>query len=320
MQLIISNYIKTCPSFDSIEITTVTKEIIEKYDVICIDHYAINENWMAQNKIINYLDIIKNCENVCLLTRDLHEWTFDNNKKLTQDIENKTNKNIIYKPSDEIKSGYVKLKSLTQKFNIKHIISIYDCNEFKNLINFIGCNPYILPLHIDTNIFKKMNTVRDIDILIYGADFYRIYPLRNRIKSIVKTMNIKYHIIDPSARYNTINSGAQLAQLLNRSWLTLCTCSVFDYLVLKYFEASACGSVVIGNMLVQGKNIWEDNYVDIPESSSDDQIKNIIISALHNKNNLTRISDIMLEKITNEYNYDQFTIKLKGICDHIAEK
>jgi hypothetical protein len=313
MQLTIANYIKEI--IDPIEITSITKELVDNYDVICIDHYAINENWNNMDLIKKYLDIIKNCKAVCLLTRDLHQWTFSNDRHV---ITNFTNTNYENYQEKLVYDGYYKLKSLLKDYNIGHIISIYDCEELYSLIKYSECNYSILSLHIDTNIYRNLNVTRDIDILIYGADFHKVYPLRNKIKNAVKKMNIKYHIIPTFVGYDPEKCDEGLAKLLNRSWLTLCTCSVFDYLVLKYFEASACGSVIIGNMSSQGREIWQDNYIDVPLRSTSKEIKKIIRRALQNKGKLINISNVMSEKITNEYNYEKYTTKLKNICEKVS--
>lgn len=312
IQLTICNYIKNL--FDPIELREITNDIINKYDVICVDGFVLPELRIPHEKAHRYLDIIRNCKNICVLTRDLHEHTFDGRcvPTVTKDMING-----IYVPKKGIDRGYIQCKARLEKYNVKNIISIYDCNEFDNLINFTKCNPYILSLHVDTKIFKNLNIKRDIDVLVYGADYYPIYPLRNNVKRVVKKMNIKHHVMDPCPYYDPNKCNNGLANLLNRSWLTLCTCSVYDYLVLKYFEASACGSVVVGNMAKQGKEIWEDNYINIPNNATDNEIMQIITMALENKERLTQIGEKMCQKISSEYNYDQYAIKLKAICDDI---
>jgi hypothetical protein len=311
MQCTISKYIEKY--IDPLEITTITNDIIGIYDVICIDHYAINGMWANMTNIEPYLEIIKKCGCVCLMTRDLHNRTFMPNAEYeTYSKLNPKKHDVLL---DHETNGYANLKNLINKYNIGHIISIYDCAEFTNVINLTGCKPHILNLHIDTLIFKNLNMDRNIDVLMYGADYDKVYPLRNRIKKIIKNMNIMCHIVDPSSTYSEKTCNYGLALLLNKSWLTVCTCSIYDYLVLKYFEASACGSVVLGNMATQGRDIWENNYIHIPDNATDNQIQDIILDALADKEKLIKISTAMSEKITNEYNYEKFATKLFNICE-----
>jgi hypothetical protein len=314
MQKTISQYIKHL--IDPIEITSIRTDFAQKYDVVCIDYYAINENFINISTLRPYLEIIKKCRHIALLLRDLHEWTFTSDPTVEQSAI--ANPLEIYKPTNTIGSGYRKFKSFIETYNIKHLISIYACAEFNNLISYTKCKSYIIPLHIDTKIYHDLKLVKDIDVLIYGADNYKVYPLRNRIKNVIKTMSIKYHILAPSSVCNPDRCDTGLSKLLNRSWLTLCTCSVFDYLVLKYFEASACGSVIVGNMSSQGRSIWGVNYVNIPMGSTNEQIMAIITQALSDKTKLINMSKTMQQKILFEYNYGQYATKLNNICNKIS--
>lgn len=302
--------------FDSIEIRRVSPDIIAKYRIVCIDHFSIFQPIINISELYPYLDIISKCKNICLLTRDLHEWTFSKDHKTQWTPIMKLNKyKRIYQIPDAHGAGMHYLKKLLEQNNIKYLISIYDCKEFDKIISYTKTIPYVLSLHVDTDIYNDTIKVeKDIDILIYGDDLYPIYPLRNNIKRVVSKMHdVKHHIINIR---NPIRDQ-ELANLIKRAWLTVCTCSVCDYLVLKYFETSACGSVVIGNMATQGKPIWEDNYINIPDNANDEKIQTIILTALNNKQQLIEIGERMSQKIMNEYNYTEYGKKLKNICDSI---
>ena len=296
MQLTIKEYVSTY--LDPIEITSITETFPQTYQVVCLDFFAVYGKWVDLKKMRPYFDILKSCQYLCLLTRDLHTWTFI--EKFVEDPFKYTS----YKP----------LISLLKLLNIKTIISIYDCPELYKILELTKCKHYILPLHIDTVIFKNYHWKRDIDVFIYGASLQRVYPLRNRIKQTVKQMKIKSFIVEnPSTK----TFGKNLAHILNRSWITICTCSVYQYLVLKYFEASACGSVVAGNMPDQGKPIWGQNYIHIPDDATYQQIANIITLALMNKTRLRYMGDHMSEIITSQYNYQIYAKKLYDICENM---
>lgn len=313
---IIDNYDVICIEgiIDVIEISTVTNDIINNYDVICIDYNVINEYWTDISIIEKYLRIIKKCEHVCLLMENSHQWIFTNDKKYCTNVLDGTKNLEFYMKYHNIILGYIKLKKITEDYNIKNIISPHECDESSFLTEYLKCKSHILNLHIDNDIFRNTNIDRNIDILIIDENNGEIYPLQNKIKEIVKTMNIKYHIINRK----DVNDH-KLALILNDSWLTLCTSSVFAYLEFKYFEASACGSVIIGNMNKQGTDIWNDNYVNIDINSSDEEFKNIILITLSNKEKLRKIGNFMSEKIKNEYTYKQYIEKFKNICDNIME-
>jgi hypothetical protein len=64
----------------------------------------------------------------------------------------------------------------------------------------------------------------------------------------------------------------------------------------------------------QGKLIWENNYIEIPNNASDKLIRKTILNALRNKTHLLKISESMSKKILEEYNYSAYAKKLYDIC------
>jgi len=286
---------------DVVEINHVTDEMISQASVVCLDFLAIFPKYV-KNQNEPYYEIIKKCPNVCLLCLDLHAASFGK------------------RPDKGPYAGkhYGAMMVILNKLNIKHVISKCDCPEFHRMISEIKLNTYILSWHIDHTIFRNYYGPRDIDVVLFGSCNQRVYPLRFKIKQSLKKMRgIKCIILkskDPK------NYGEGLAKILNRAWITICTASIFDYLVCKYFEAAACGSVVAGNMCSQGKEIWGDNFIYIPNGSTRVQIISIISKALADKNRLRQIGDHMSEKIMTEYNYGAYAKKLHDICQDIVVK
>src|SRR5205807_9705725 len=68
------------------------------------------------------------------------------------------------------------------------------------------------------------------------------------------------------------SSDLGLARIINQSKISIATPPVGDYLVAKYFEISAAGSVVAGKMAAQGRPIWKDHYVQLEEDMSNVEI------------------------------------------------
>ncbi|AYV85734.1 MAG: hypothetical protein Satyrvirus34_14, partial [Satyrvirus sp.] len=93
---------------DTYELTEIVPEIIEKYDVVCIDDFAINENFNNIERTEKFLSAVKNAKHICLLTRDVNDWAFSNNPEIQRSVLN----GQIYKVDDKIGEGYKKLKIL----------------------------------------------------------------------------------------------------------------------------------------------------------------------------------------------------------------
>ena len=286
--------------FDFMDIMYIDDDNLKKYQIIFLDFYAIYAKYINLLLIEKQMNFIGKCKNVALITRDLHFGTFID-----------TNKNY----------GYDVMKSMIKKLNVKYIISNYACVEFTYIINITNCIPYVLSHHLDTKIFYANNLAeKNIDVFVFGADFPHVYPTRNRIKKIVSTMNINKVILNHGDVRHSKYRYDGLANIMRNSWLTVATPSIYNYLVMKYFEASACGSVVLGNMADQGKDIWQDNFIEIKPSNTDDEIKNIIMNALNNKEKLLEISEKMSKKINNEYDYKNYGEKLGDIANDITYK
>ena len=68
----------------------------------------------------------------------------------------------------------------------------------------------------------------------------------------------------------------------------------------KYFEASMSKSIVCGNMPKDGENIWNDNYINLDYTMTDEEIINILKKALKYKSILIKKSNTMYSKM-NDY-------------------
>tara|TARA_Y100000768_G_C23663350_1_gene534228 strand:- start:40 stop:639 length:600 start_codon:yes stop_codon:yes gene_type:complete len=155
--------------------------------------------------------------------------------------------------------------------------------------NNCSCDKYIYtPHYIDTNIFTIYPEInKDIDILIYG-NLSDLYPFRKRVFNILNDNDISYQFLphpgylDQNENTDNIIIGEQLAKLINRAKYTLVTCSAFNYLVKKYMEITACGSIMIGNYPKYEDNPFKNNYINIDNDMSDNDIVQIIQNALNN--------------------------------------
>jgi hypothetical protein len=157
-----------------------------------------------------------------------------------------------------------------------HLISTYDCVALADLV---GRCPALggvsfLPHHVNTSIFRDQGLERTIDVLLYGNVDRPYYTFRRRLFSLIldrlpnatRVEHPTYRHFDPE------RCGEGLARLLNRSRIAVATSTDDDYLVAKYFEISACGTVLAGSMASQGESIWEDNYIHLDERMTDDEI------------------------------------------------
>lgn len=167
---------------------------------------------------------------------------------------------------------------------------------------------YWIPHSVLSNFFDIPPVEKNLDIILFGCVARTIYPLRYRIKKILgklKDLKIRIIIKDGSLRKTKVSmSGEMLIKELSRSHLVVATRSKYNYLLRKYFEISAAGSVILGDMPIDGENIWGDNYVYVDGNMTDEEIESKIRDALFDKKGLEqkaqRMKDIIFKEHTTE--------------------
>jgi len=158
---------------------------------------------------------------------------------------------------------------------------------------------------IDTEVFKidrkgeGESMKKEYDILFYGYHDPKIYQFRHRLYNLLKEnvnkFNIKF-IEHPG--YNNVRTitnskenvvGEELAELINKSYLVVCTRSNYDILLKKYLEAGCAGSIICGDLPPDYKDWLNKIYmVHINDEMTDGEIIKKMESELENKAALER--------------------------------
>lgn len=306
LELSICQYLKI--KFDTISIYDIDihlrKKFKKNYNLVLINATAISYavTKIELNKLVKKLKFLSNCQNVVLLTHDLHDHSF---------IKSEWCFNLNLDMNDKKKL----IKILFEKLNIKHFISIYDCPElnFWTKSLFTTNNFYLINHGYPNNIFYPSSTIKRYDILFYGASLDVIYPFRSRLLNIIRNNPFfRLRIIDKSEKIKE----HKLSKLINESWLVIACVSIFSYFVRKYVEISACNSVVVGDINSQGHSIIDNNIVLLNNNMLDNEIINKINHYLQNKEILSALSFNKHEKLINE-SYDHFCKKINIITDSI---
>ena len=195
--------------------------------------------------------------------------------------------------------GYNGFENYCKNVNINLVIGNYIYNNESKIINSIlkklSITYCVIPNLINSQIFKNYNNEKIYDILIYGNMGF-CYILRKRMLDIIqKTTKWKSRIIS----FNEL-TGVELANEINKSYLSVATCSTFEYFLCKYIEIPFSNSLVIGNLPEQGKMLFNnDDFIYINNEMTDMEIINIIDKILENKKDI-------LDKINNLNNKLEF--------------
>ncbi|SRR6266567_114919 len=204
----------------------------------------------------------------------------------------------------------------------QYLISTYDCDDLAQLRKRLPSvrKTYVIPHHIDTELYKERGLPKIYDVLLYGNTKPERYPFRNRLRRLLASSHLNVRIIEhPGAPvFDEERCSEGLARIINQSEISIATPSVGDYLVAKYFEISGAGSVVAGKMAAQGRPIWKEHYVQLEEDMSDLEILGRLTAALKDKDSLRRKGELMRQVVRQEYSLDRyierFTAVLQDIC------
>lgn len=213
-------------------------------------------------------------------------------------------------------------------YKYDYVLYKYNCEQQNIIINNTPETKYVRMIHyIDDYIFKLDKVDKTIDILLYG-NISNFYPFRRRVFELIKnSKDINYYEIpfpgygdevNPSLNQPQI-TGKDLAQIINSSKFTICTCSSFNYLLKKYFESALCGSVIIGNIPDRDADIFDNNYINIDNTMTDEKILNIIKSSIDNYQSkyIQNIKNNMYEIVKQNYTYKFGCEKFDKFIDYI---
>ena len=191
-----------------------------------------------------------------------------------------------------------------------NIIFTFFNNKEADLIKSLTnkCKHYHLLHHIDTSIFKNTNKEKEYDIILYGSIHPKHYPFRKRLFDLILANQDKFKVLyltQPDT-FDPDKCEHGLADKINKSKIGIATKSIYDYLVGKYFEISCCNSLVAGDMASDGLSIFKDNYIQLENSMTDEQIVNILSSELsnyeHRKEEILKYNNY----VNNNYNLDKY--------------
>ncbi|WP_152657818.1 glycosyltransferase [Oceanobacillus sp. CFH 90083] len=142
-------------------------------------------------------------------------------------------------------------KAIIEKENIQHIFTFYR-DKFLQWYPEFNDRMHWLPHHAHQEIYQDYQHQKDIPILLTGPVLEDFYPLRAIMQMRLKNRADFVHHLHPG--YRTIHAdekdafvGKSYAQELNRSKIVLSCDSIFKYPLMKYFEITACNTLLLAS-------------------------------------------------------------------------
>lgn len=253
---------------------------------------------------------------------------------ITDNLENKDyNAILCYKPLEYIKFNELQIPTLlsyNEMYDITktndeliksnpnyvichHLNELYRYNYIHNNIKF-----YHIPHCSDTRFFKNYNLPKIYDISLIGRLSNKHYPLRSRMKHILKKMEKKYNINyhnHPGYNIENANDNNQVieyAKIINQSKICVFCSGIPKTRYAKYVEVPLCNSVICADKP-------DDNISDIIEINmkmTDNELRKTLIYYLENKTeyNLKLKNGInYMKKYTTDFYANKFINILNNI-------
>lgn len=205
-----------------------------------------------------------------------------------------------------------------------HVILTYRCDTSERLLR--KCRGvrriYWLPHHIDTSVYRDYGLQKQTDVLVYGKVKPEDYPLRLRLAELLPRTKLRVEVIEhPGERGKGQGvTGEALARRIQQAWMTVATPSRYDYLLAKFLEIAACGSVVAGRLASEAESIWGGNYIRLDEGMSDEEIIRRLEAALADSRRLKAMADAIAGPIRRDFGYERYAPRLRDILNDIHRR
>ncbi len=148
---------------------------------------------------------------------------------------------------NDLHSHIDKQKKFMNENNIKYIFSFYR-DAFKKFYPEYLDRMFWFPHWVNTDVFKDYKLNKDIDYLLMGIIYKKVYPLRGEILETMKDEpGFLYHK-HPGYIFSTGPNeyvGEKYAREINRAKIFITEDSIYHYPVSKYYEVLACNTLLL---------------------------------------------------------------------------
>lgn len=188
-----------------------------------------------------------------------------------------------------------------RKTGVNLILMTYDKKQITDsskIFKTLGIPIEFYPFSIDPEMFKPMNLEKKYDVSLIGNMSSSYYPLRNEFHRKLLGNEFSYHHPDLGIY---VRDG--FARHINESKICVTGSSSYKYLVQKYYEVTACGTLLMADLPMDAEYqhfIPEYNFIEVSPS-------NILSKAkyyLENEEEANRIADNGRKTILQYHTHD----------------
>ena len=187
------------------------------------------------------------------------------------------------------------------EMGIDLILMTYDKDQITHAaktFQTLGCPIEFYPFSVDPKMFEPMGLPKKYDVSLVGNMSSSYYPFRNIVHKALKDKGINYH-----HPLMGINVREEFAVHINCSTICITGSSSYKYLVQKYYEVTACGTLLMADMCMDAEYqgfIPGENFVEIRA----DNVVEKVEYYLNNPGEAQRISQNGRELILQRHTHD----------------
>ena len=165
--------------------------------------------------------------------------------------------------------------------------------------------------HINFDVFQNLNLTKKYDIIFIGELARWAYPFRYRL----------YHLLKDHFNVVYVNKKPHnyLVEKINESHLGVITPSKFNYFLQKNIEVPLCNCCPLGNLPQNNtlaNELYQNDYVKLNTNMSDNEIINVVRTALEDKKKLQEKSGNIRNRIAN-FDSKNYSTALLNACKNI---
>lgn len=172
------------------------------------------------------------------------------------------------------------IRQFKKQYDVKQIL----CRALN--ANFAQSNSKLFAWSLDENTWKYNEDDKIYDVCLIGNPSIRIYPLRAAFLRRIKYTKYKYisGVRDRKGKYLKNYAGSSIVgekyvKKIQKSKVFLFDSSVYKYPVKKYFEAMACGALIMADKPMNAEEIGlidGENYIEVTKFNWESKLRKII--------------------------------------------
>ncbi len=222
----------------------------------------------------------------------------------------------------ELKYKPYQRRRFYQRENIQYLFTHYR-DAFLSLFPEFHDRMIWFPHHVPIDIFNDYQIPRDIDVLMMGAIYPHLYPMRAKFYEILKNEpNFVYH---PHPGYQEIHNwkniyaGETYAREINRAKIFVTCDSIEHYPVMKYFEVLACNTLLLAT---PSQELSDLGFIDGKTfvAVNEHNVKDKITYYLQNENERKNIAGQGFQMVQRNHSTEKRTNELLSHINKIIDK